>query len=113
YLCGARLVIEGRLPTGSLVALIAYHLRLLAPVPSLMTLQTSLITGGASLSRLFELLDTPIQVRDNLDAVPLEKVRGDITFENVSFWYENLPVLDNVSFHIVPGSVCAVLGRSG
>ena len=40
-------------------------------------------------------------------------MRGDITFENVSFCYENLPVLDNVSFHIVPGSVCAVLGRSG
>src|SRR6266567_2832660 len=80
---------------------------------TLMTLQTSLITGGVSLSRLFELLDTPIEVRDNLDAVPLEKVRGDITFENVSFCYENLPVLDNVSFHIVPGSVCAVLGRSG
>ncbi len=59
------------------------------------------------------IVDTPIEVRDNLDAAPLEKVRGDITFENVSFCYENLPVLDNVSFHIVPGSVCAVLGRSG
>jgi len=113
FLYGGSLVIEGRLTTGSLVALMAYHLRLLAPVQNLMTLQTSLITGGASLSRLFELLDTPIEVRDNLDAVPLEKVRGDITFENVSFCYENFPVLDNVSFHIVPGSVCAVLGRSG
>ncbi len=113
FLYGGSLVIQGRLTTGSLVALMAYHLRLLAPVQNLMTLQTSLITGGASLSRLFELLDTSIEVRDNLDAVPLEKVRGDITFENVSFCYENLPVLDNVSFHIVPGSVCAVLGRSG
>ena len=113
FLYGGSLVIQGSLSTGSLVALMAYHLRLLAPVQNLMTLQTSLITGGASLGRLFELLDTPIEVRDNLDAVPLEKVRGDITFENVSFCYENLPVLDNVSFHIVPGSVCAVLGRSG
>src|SRR5438094_3003624 len=113
FLYGGSLVIQGSLTTGSLVALMAYHLRLLAPVQNLMTLQTSLITGGVSLSRLFELLDTPIEVRDNLDAVPLEEVRGDITFENVSFCYENLPVLDNVSFHIVPGSVCAVLGRSG
>src|SRR5262245_13966889 len=113
FLYGGSLVIQGRLTTGSLVALMAYHLRLLSPVQNLMTLYTSLITGGASLSRLFELLDTPIEVRDNLDAVPLEKVRGDITFENVSFCYENLPVLDNISFHIVPGSVCAVLGRSG
>src|SRR5436305_9087741 len=85
FLYGGSLVIQGRLTTGSLVALMAYHLRLLAPVQNLMTLQTSLITGGASLGRLFELLDTPIEVRDNLDAVPLEEVRGDITFENVSF----------------------------
>jgi len=113
FLYGGSLVIQGRLTTGSLVALMAYHLRLLAPVQNLMALQTSLIAGGASLSRLFELLDTPIEVPDKLDAVPLDKVLGDITFENVSFCYENLPVLDNVSFHIVPGSVCAVLGRSG
>jgi ATP-binding cassette subfamily B protein len=113
FLYGGRLVIEGRLTTGTLVALMAYHLRLLAPVQNLMGLHTSLVTGGVSLSRLFELLDTPIEVGDNLNAVPLEKVRGDIVFENVSFRYENLPVLDDVSFRVAPGSVCAVLGRSG
>ena len=113
FLYGGSLVIQGSLSTGSLVALMAYHLRLLAPVQNLMTLHTSLVTGSASLSRLFELLDTRIEVRDKLDAVPLDRVSGEITFENVSFCYENLPVLDNVSFHIVPGSVCAVLGRSG
>ncbi len=113
FLYGGSLVIEGRLTTGTLVALMAYHLRLLAPVQNLMTLHTSLVTGSVSLGRVFELLDTPVDVRDNLDAVPFEKVRGDITFENVSFCYENLPVLDGVSFHVSPGSVCAVLGRSG
>jgi len=113
FLYGGSLVIEGRLTTGSLVALMAYHLRLLAPVQNLMTLHTSLVTGSASLSRLFELLDTRIEVRDKLDAVPLDRVSGEITFENVSFCYENLPVLDDVSFHVAPGSVCAVLGRSG
>src|SRR5436190_28411 len=97
----------------TVVALMAYHLRLLAPVQNLMTLHTSLVTGSASLSRLFELLDTRIEVRDKLDAVPLDRVSGEITFENVSFCYENLPVLDDVSFHVAPGSVCAVLGRSG
>jgi ATP-binding cassette subfamily B protein len=113
FLYGGSLVIQGRLTTGSLVALMAYHLRLLAPVQNLMTLYTSLVTGSASLRRLFELLDTRVEVRDNPDAVPLEKVRGDITFENVRFCYEELPVLHNVSFHIAAGSVCAVLGRSG
>jgi len=116
FLYGGKLVIDGRLTTGSLVALMAYHLRLLAPVQNLMGLHTSLVTGGVSLGRIFELLDTPIEVRENADAVPLDTVRGEIAFENVSFCYDDLPVLpvlDNVSFRVLPGSVCAVLGRSG
>ena len=91
----------------------AYHMRLLAPVQNLMGLYTSLVTGGVSLSRLFEVLDTPIDVSDNPGAIPLDNGRGNISFENVSFSYENSPVLDNVSFEITPGTVCAILGRSG
>jgi ATP-binding cassette subfamily B protein len=116
FLYGGMLVIEGRLTIGTLVALMAYHLRLLAPVQNLMGLHTSLVTGGVSLGRLFELLDTPIEVRESVDAVPLAEVRGEIAFENVSFRYDEAPallVLDNVSFRVTPGSVCAVLGRSG
>ena len=113
FLYGGKLVIDGRLTTGSLVALMAYHMRLLTPVQTLMGLHTSLVTGGVSLSRLFEVLDTPIEVRDNAGAAPLDKLRGDIVFENVTFSYENAPVLDSVSFRIATGSVCALLGRSG
>jgi ATP-binding cassette subfamily B protein len=113
FLYGGKLVIDGSLTTGSLVALMAYHMRLLAPVQNLMGLYTSLVTGGVSLSRLFELLDTPVDVHDNPGALSVEKTRGEITFENVSFSYENAPVLDDVSFRIAPGTVCAILGRSG
>jgi ATP-binding cassette, subfamily B, bacterial len=113
FLYGGKLVIDGRLTIGSLVMIMAYHGRLLAPVQNLMGLHTSLVSGGVSLSRLFELLDTPVEVHDNPNAVTLEKTRGDIVFENVSFRYEDAPVLDDVSFRIAPGSVCAVLGRSG
>ena len=113
FLYGGRLVIDGRLTTGSLVALLAYHLRLLAPVQNLMTLYTGLVTGSVSLSRLFELLDTPVDIRENPGARRLENVRGEITFEHVSFRYEDSLVLDDVSFRIAPGTLCAVLGRSG
>jgi ATP-binding cassette subfamily B protein len=113
FLYGGWLVIDGRLTTGSLVALMAYHLRLLAPVQNLMGLYTSLVTGGVSLGRLFELLDTPVAVRENANAAALETVRGEIAFEKVSFRYEDMPVLDDVSFRVQPGTVCAILGRSG
>jgi ATP-binding cassette subfamily B protein len=113
FLYGGRLVINGRLTTGSLVALLAYHLRLLAPAQNLMGLYTSLVTGSVSLSRLFELLDTPVDIRENPGAVAVERVRGEIAFENVRFRYEDSLVLDDVSFRITPGTLCAILGRSG
>jgi ATP-binding cassette subfamily B protein len=113
FLYGGRLVINGRLTTGSLVALLAYHLRLLAPVQNLMGLYTSLITGSVSLSRLFELLDTPIDIHENPGAITVGRVRGEIAFENVRFRYEDSVVLDGVSFRIAPGTLCAILGRSG
>jgi ATP-binding cassette subfamily B protein len=113
FLYGGNLVINGRLTTGSLVALLAYHLRLLAPVQNLMGLYASLVTGSVSLSRLFELLDTPIDIRENPGAIAVERVRGEIAFENVRFRYEDSLVLDDVSFRIAPGTLCAILGRSG
>jgi ATP-binding cassette subfamily B protein len=113
FLYGGKMVIDGKLTAGSLVALMAYHLRLLAPVQNLMGLYNSLVTGGASLRRLFELFDTPIEIRETPGAVPLEKVRGEIELENVSFRYEDCPVLEGVSFRIEPGTICAVLGPSG
>jgi ATP-binding cassette, subfamily B, bacterial len=77
------------------------------------SLYTSLVTGSVSLSRLFELLDTPVDVCENPNAGALDSVRGEVTFENVSFRYEESPVLENVSFRVIPGTICAILGRSG
>jgi ATP-binding cassette subfamily B protein len=71
------------------------------------------VTGSVSLSRLFELIDTPVDIRENPNAVALGSVRGEVTFENVSFRYEESPVLENVSFRVIPGTICAILGRSG
>jgi ATP-binding cassette subfamily B protein len=82
-------------------------------VQNLITLYTSLVTGSVSLSRLFELLDTPVDIRENPNAAALDSVRGEVTFENVSFRYEESPVLENVTFRVIPGTICAILGRSG
>jgi len=113
FLYGGKLVIDGRLTTGTLVALMAYHMRLLAPVQNLMGLYTSLVVGGVSLTRLFEVLELPIEVRDPASPIPLGKVAGAIAFENVSFRYDDAVVFDRISFHIEPGTLCAVLGPSG
>ena len=113
FLYGGSLVVEGRLSTGSLVAMMAYHARLLAPVQNLMGLYTNLVSGGVSLSRVWELFDTPAAVVEARDAAPIDVVRGEITVEDVAFSHAGMPVLSGLSFRVQPGTICAILGPSG
>jgi ATP-binding cassette subfamily B protein len=114
FLYGGALVINGAMSIGALVAFMAYHLRLLAPVQSLLGLSTNLATARVSLQRVFELLDTPVEVVERADAKPLNEVRGALAFEHVTLRHdrENI-VLDDVSFQIPARGVCAIVGSSG
>src|SRR5229473_5663352 len=113
FLYGGKLVIDGALTTGSLVALMSYHLRLLSPVQNLMTLYSNLVSGGVSLSRVWELFDTRAEVIDQPGAKPFSNFRGEIEFDRVSFGYGVDAVLENVSFRVAPGTICAIVGPSG
>ncbi|HZM88605.1 MAG TPA: ABC transporter ATP-binding protein [Blastocatellia bacterium] len=114
FLYGGKLVIDGAMTIGALVAFMAYHMRLLAPVQNLMGLYTSVTTARVSLNRVFEILDTPIDVNEATAAVAIENVKGDIEFENVSLKYDReTVVLDAVSFKLPAGSLCAIAGPSG
>ena len=113
FLYGGKLVIDGALTTGSLVALMSYHLRLLSPVQNLMSLYSNLVSGGVSLSRVWELFDTRAEVIDQPGAKPFSNPRGEIEFDRVSFGYGDDAVLENVSFRVAPGTICAILGPSG
>jgi ATP-binding cassette subfamily B protein len=113
FLYGGKLVIDGRITTGSLVALMAYHLRLLAPVQNLMGLYTNLVSGGVSLSRVFELFDTRAEIVERAKTTRLENIRGEIVFDRVSFGHGDDTVLNDISFRIPAGGICAIVGPSG
>jgi ATP-binding cassette, subfamily B, bacterial len=113
FLYGGMLVIDGSLKLGSLVAIMAYHLRLLSPVQNLMGLYSNLVTGGVSLSRVWELFDTRAEIVDRPGAKPFGKVEGEIEFDRVSFGYGGDRVLEELSFRVAPGTICAILGPSG
>jgi ATP-binding cassette, subfamily B, bacterial len=99
---------------GALVAFMAYHMRLLAPVQNLMGLYTSVTTARVSLNRVFEILDATVDVNEAPNALDLTRVRGDIEFDNVTLKYDReTVVLDGVSFSIPAGSLCAITGPSG
>jgi ATP-binding cassette subfamily B protein len=63
---------------------------------------------------VFEIIDTEPDVRDAPNAAVLERARGELTFENVSFAFkENNTVLHNISFAVQPGERIAIVGPTG
>jgi ATP-binding cassette subfamily B protein len=113
FLYGGKLVIDGRISIGTLVALMAYHARLLAPVQNLMGLYTNLVSGGVSLSRVWELFDVKPEIAERPGARALTATRGLIEFDRVSFRHGENAVLNALSFRVEPGTICAILGPSG
>jgi ATP-binding cassette subfamily B protein len=113
FLYGGSMVIDGRLSTGSLVAVMAYHLRLLSPVQNLMGLYTNLVAGGVSLTRVWELFDVRAEIVERPGAVTLSDPRGEIEFDGVSFRHVEAAVLEKLSFRVPAGTICAIVGPSG
>jgi ATP-binding cassette subfamily B protein len=113
FLYGGRMILDGRMTIGTLVAFMAYHMRLLSPIQNVMGLSASLAAARVSLLRIFELLDTPAEVVEKPGALPLARVRERIVFENVSLRHDRENILDGVSFDIPAGSFFAILGPSG
>jgi len=114
FLYGGRLVIEGHLTIGGLVAFMAYHLRLLSPVQNMLGVYTNLLTGGVSLGRVFSLLDIPPEVIESQTAQAFAGIRSEVCFDRVSFGYsEDKRVLTDISFKIPAGSLCVIVGPSG
>jgi len=113
FLYGGKLVIDGELSTGSLMAVMAYHMRLLSPVQNLMGLYTNLVSGGVSLTRVWELFDVAPEIVERPGATAAANVRGEIEFDRVIFRHGDNTVLDEISFRVKAGTICAILGPSG
>ncbi len=113
FLLGGWMIIHGTMKIGTLVAFMAYHMRLLSPVQTMMGLAANLAAARISLARIFEVLDTAPEITERPAAAALEEVRGDIVFENVTLRHDRADVLSEVSFSVRAGTFCAILGPSG
>jgi ATP-binding cassette subfamily B multidrug efflux pump len=92
-----------------------YLMFVFIPVGQLGFIITQMSQASASAGRVFEILDASSDVVDSPNARPLPPVRGQVTFDNVSFRYlgSGRPVLDQVSFQADPGQKIALLGMTG
>ncbi|HHY45165.1 MAG TPA: ABC transporter ATP-binding protein [Firmicutes bacterium] len=114
FFWGGRQIIAGALSVGTLVAFNALMLDTLRQVRMLGMWVSGVQRTIAAGDRIFEILDTKADVTDKPDAKPLPRVKGAVTFENVSFAYdgENM-VLEDINFSVKPGETIAVLGGTG
>tara|TARA_B110000495_G_C23028691_1_gene611922 strand:+ start:694 stop:2451 length:1758 start_codon:yes stop_codon:yes gene_type:complete len=87
--------------------------QLIVPAKNIANAFTNIQKGLVSSERVFQLIDTPIQVTDNANAKDLENFNSGISFKNVHFAYEDRKVLDDISFNIAKGSTVAMVGQSG
>jgi subfamily B ATP-binding cassette protein MsbA len=113
---GGQLVLDGALTPGALVSFLLYAITVAAAVGSLASLFGSYQEALGAASRVFELLDTTASVAEPAKPKPLAKpVRGDVLINDVSFGYSpDMPaILHDVTLHIAPGEVVALVGPSG
>ncbi|NPE08922.1 MAG: ABC transporter ATP-binding protein [Asgard group archaeon] len=112
---GGRMVINGEILVGTLIAVNIYLLFLGVPTRFLSLAILQYQEGFASLKRLYEIYDMEKCIVEKQEAIDLPAVKGEIVFDNVKFAYvegEQL-VLDNVSLQINPGETIAFLGTTG
>ncbi len=83
------------------------------PVKKLGALSNEIRRGEASLERLEEILNEPVSIQDPPNPTRIERLKGAISFDGVTFAYEREPVLRDVSINIPAGTVCALVGPSG
>jgi ATP-binding cassette, subfamily B, putative efflux pump len=111
----AYLVINHSLTLGTMVAFFAYIDKLYDPLRRLVNSSTTLTQSFASMDRVFQLMDEKYDIVDSPDAIDCNEVKGDVSFENVQFAYEEKGelILKDISIDVNKGETIALVGMSG
>ncbi len=112
---GGYLVYMGQFDAGELVEFIGYFNSIVWPVMAISQLIEMSSRGKASLKRVSELLDTPIDVKDREGVEDIGEVKGDIEFRGLTFRYPeaDYDALKDVSFKINAGENVGIIGKTG
>jgi ATP-binding cassette subfamily B protein len=131
-LYGGLQAINGHVTVGTIVAFVAALSNLFEPIQQLSQLYATYQSGMAALEKIFQLLDVKPDLLDSPRALELPRIRGDVSFQDVSFAYaprsssrrlpgaedqdpapEPVLALDHVSLDIPPGMTVALVGATG
>ena len=121
---GGYLAIQGQVSVGIVVAFLSYVQNLFRPLQAIGTIYTQAQSALAGAERIFDLVDSPLDVEDKPGAQPIKQIQGEVKFDHVSFSYETPTparprlnggrlVLNEVTFSAQPGQTVAIVGPTG
>ncbi len=113
---GANEVLRGTATLGELLIFLTYLGQFYEPLNQLSHVGATVSNASVGAKRVFEILDTPEEVKDAADAKPVVRssLRGELTFSSVTFRYtDDREILRDLSFNLAPGQSAAIIGPSG
>ncbi len=111
---GATKIVQGHISPGEFVSFVVAIFYSYTPIKRLSRANNSIQQGVACYERIQEILNSKFQIVEHPKAYHLPPVKGSVKFENVSFGYnEMMPVLQEVSFEVMPNETVALVGLSG
>jgi ATP-binding cassette subfamily B protein len=113
WLVGGARVLEGELSLGFFTVFTGYMWQFYGPVEGLCRLNHRFQRAATSAERVFETLDSQPDVRDIPDAPPMPRLVGRVEFDDVTFAYDDKPVLRHIDLVVEPGEMIGLAGHSG
>jgi len=109
----ARRVLDGSVSLGSALMFMAYFGILQAQLNALTNVFSVVDVASANVNRIAQVMDTPAEIVDRPNAIPLPGIRGEVEFRNVTAGYDNQRVLKGISFRVEAGQTVAIIGPTG
>jgi len=104
----------GIMTIGGIQAFVSYIMFILWPIQDLARVFAEMQNAVASAERIFSLIDTQPSIKNRSEALDIKSISGDITFDHVSFQYEDdEPVIKDLSFTVKQGQAVALVGPTG
>jgi subfamily B ATP-binding cassette protein MsbA len=110
---GGYSVVRGEMTFGAFSSFLAALFMLYAPIRELSKVNLEIQEGMAAATRVFELLDTATEIKEEEGAIPLSSISKGIDLQKVIFKYDEEVVLKDISLHVKVGEVIALVGMSG
>lgn len=111
---GSYFIMQGALTLGNLQAFIQYVWQVSQPMGQITQLSSVIQSASAATERIFEIMDEPEEILNEVDIPLPETIHGDVSFENVSFSYDpKKPLIQNFTVEVKRGQTVAVVGPTG